>query len=175
MKRFLSLCLVLGLCIRLSGCSNDKESNSDNASVKLSDYPSIKEKADKVIKELESSPSIEDVKTNINYKEASSNTKNIIALHYSITNDGEVTLQFDIDGAKLNSATVKMAKENVDKSQDFIAMVSAFSSIEDFDVSSEEYQQIGEIAKNMKTTKVGDLTVSMKDFDGIWEFSIIKN
>lgn len=173
MKRILCLCMVLGLCFGLTGCSSEEEPVGGSAVAQLNDYPEVKEKAGEIIEEIESAPSIQEVKTDIKFKEASSNTKGIIALHYTTSNNGEVILQFNTDSLKLNGVTAKMKKNDVEKSQDFIALVSAFSSIGEFNISSDAYKQIGEIAKDMKTTKVGTLTVSMKDIEGIYEFAII--
>lgn len=133
----------------------------------------VEEKADEIIEEMKSSLSIDEVGTEITFKNASSNTENTVALHYTITNDGEVTLLFDSENNELKSTTVTMEKDNVESGSDFVATVSAFASISDFDID-EEYQQIGEIVNEMKATKVGDLSVSMKVNDGIYEFMMIR-
>lgn len=172
MRKLVSACLIMGMCLSLAGCGNKDDGNT--ATVKLSDYPKVEEKSDKTLKELENAPSIKETKTKIKYKEASSNTGGIIALHYETANDGEIVIQYDEKSANVHSATVTMKKENAEKSQDYIAIISAFASISDFDITDDEYQQIGEVAMDMKTTKVGDLTVSMNDLDGIYEFMIIK-
>lgn len=172
MKNFVRFIVMVNLCVLLFGCSDSESVKNDNE-VNLSDFPKIEEMSSRALDEMNNSPAFQDTKTKVEYDCATSNSKGTISLHYKTTNDGEVSLLYDTEGNYLKSASVKMIEEKALSSEDFIAIVSAFSSISDFNITSEQYSKIGEIVTNMETTMVDDLTVSMKNLDGVYEFMII--
>lgn len=172
MNRFISIIICAFVMFGTTGCGGDSNTEKDNQT-NISDFPTIEKMANRALDEMKSSPAIQDTKTEFEYNNSTSNTKDTIALHYNTSNNGEVTLLYNTESNTLKSATVEMDEKNALESDDFIAIISSFSSISDFNITSDQYSKIGEIAANMETTMVGDMTVSMKNIEGIYEFMII--
>lgn len=169
MKKILNLLVVLTLFIGVVGCSDE---SAGSAVVSLSDYPIVETKSKTVFSEMSNAPSIKDTETDIKFKEASSSSDNVIALHYDTVKNGKIIITYYIDTAKVKGVTIVMDKKSATESDEYVSLISSTTSISDFNFTQEMYDELGKIVSDLKTTKLNDLTVSMKEIDENMEFSM---